>query len=593
MEYLNTERLAGWLRDCGHAELAEQKSFMISEGEHALAVKMLHGRIHHEHLEDRAAFRCITAHILPAQKIAASEAIKLSVPDSSQAIIAALQQQTAENQRQHRNRFIIAIILAVIAILAFSVKGHSEPQQNPSISRTTTACGTLPSGMVVTPGNPAPVLTDESGNLCAGVTVTASVSTPGLAVSVNSGSSSPNVNPTGGNVESSPPSYSTNGVIEPLSLDANGNLRVVGNFVVTQCTSSTCTSTVVQPTAANLNATVVGTGTFAVQAGQTGTWTIQPGNTPNTTPWLATINQGGNSATVTAGNALKVDGSGVTQPVSGTFYQTTQPVSCTTANCIIEIGNGATVAAVKAASTAPVAGDPALVVAISPNTPSLGVTVGNQCTSSTCTDTVVQPTGSNLHVDVDSAPTTAVTIGSPVATTCTSSTCTDTVVQPTAANLNVTVGNAIGNPVYTTACSAGTCAGVTGGGLNTYQSPYPGGGVSASGAVTSAMTGTTSTSVIAAVTGSYLYIQSCTVSNASLTVSTDIVLQIGSGGTTIATIPAPAAAVATTGGGGATVNFGPGGLKVSTISTALYAANVTTGSSTKISCNGYSSTVSW
>jgi len=69
------------------------------------------------------------------------------------------------------------------------------------------------------------------------------------------------------------------------------------------------------------------TGTVAVT--ESGTWTVQPGNTANTTPWLATINQGGNSATVTASNALKVDGSAVTQPVSGTFWQTTQPVSLT------------------------------------------------------------------------------------------------------------------------------------------------------------------------------------------------------------------------------------------------------------------------
>lgn len=53
-------------------------------------------------------------------------------------------------------------------------------------------------------------------------------------------------------------------------------------------------------------------------ATQSGTWTVQPGNTANTTPWLATINQGGNSATVTVSGALKVDGSAVTQPVSGT-----------------------------------------------------------------------------------------------------------------------------------------------------------------------------------------------------------------------------------------------------------------------------------
>src|SRR5262245_4199965 len=55
--------------------------------------------------------------------------------------------------------------------------------------------------------------------------------------------------------------------------------------------------------------------------GQTGTWTVQPGNTPNTTPWLASISQGGNTATVSATNALKVDGSAVTQPVSGNVGQ--------------------------------------------------------------------------------------------------------------------------------------------------------------------------------------------------------------------------------------------------------------------------------
>jgi len=47
-----------------------------------------------------------------------------------------------------------------------------------------------------------------------------------------------------------------------------------------------------------------------VTATQSGTWTVQPGNTPNSTAW-------------------KVDGSGVTQPVSGTFWQATQPVSGT------------------------------------------------------------------------------------------------------------------------------------------------------------------------------------------------------------------------------------------------------------------------
>lgn len=44
---------------------------------------------------------------------------------------------------------------------------------------------------------------------------------------------------------------------------------------------------------------VTNAGTFATQSAQSGTWTVQPGNTANTTAW-------------------KVDGSAVTQPVSGT-----------------------------------------------------------------------------------------------------------------------------------------------------------------------------------------------------------------------------------------------------------------------------------
>jgi hypothetical protein len=61
--------------------------------------------------------------------------------------------------------------------------------------------------------------------------------------------------------------------------------------------------------------------------GQSGTWTVQPGNAANTTPWLTSLNAGGNTATISAGGALKVDGSAATQPVSGTFWQATQPIS--------------------------------------------------------------------------------------------------------------------------------------------------------------------------------------------------------------------------------------------------------------------------
>lgn len=54
-----------------------------------------------------------------------------------------------------------------------------------------------------------------------------------------------------------------------------------------------------------------------VTANQGGTWTVQPGNTANTTAWLVT-------------------GTGGTFPVTGTFWQATQPVSAT--NLDVQIG---------------------------------------------------------------------------------------------------------------------------------------------------------------------------------------------------------------------------------------------------------------
>lgn len=122
------------------------------------------------------------------------------------------------------------------------------------------------------------------------------------------------------------------------------------------------------------------------------------------------------------------------------------------------------------------------------------------------------------------------------------------------------------------------------------NAPSPGG--LASGAITSAMAATTSTSLIGATASNYIYITQCTTSNASTTVSTDILLQDGSGGTTLYVLPAPAASVATTGGGGGAFTF-PIPLKVPTAGNALFAQNVTTGSSTKISCSGYKTTVSY
>lgn len=54
---------------------------------------------------------------------------------------------------------------------------------------------------------------------------------------------------------------------------------------------------------------ITGTGTFATQAAQSGTYTVQPGNTPNTTPWLQQIRDAaGNArgANVNASNQLSI-----------------------------------------------------------------------------------------------------------------------------------------------------------------------------------------------------------------------------------------------------------------------------------------------
>jgi hypothetical protein len=122
---------------------------------------------------------------------------------------------------------------------------------------------------------------------------------------------------------------------------------------------------------------------------------------------------------------------------------------------------------------------------------------------------------------------------------------------------------------------------VTGGALSVTTS----GGVSSanyvSGVISTAMTGTTSTSLLAApAVGLRNYITQITVSNSHATVGTDIIIQDGSGGTTLYVIPAAAVY------GGAAISF-PTPLRQPTLATAIFCANVTTGASTKVSCSGY------
>lgn len=177
-------------------------------------------------------------------------------------------------------------------------------------------------------------------NVTAGGSSNASVSATGAAVPASATYSGMNV---AGNLTG------LTGTVNGLKVDGSAVTQPVSGTVtanqggapwsqnITQVGGSAVT--LGQKTSANSIPTVLASDQSAIPVTQSGTWTVQPGNTANTTPWLATINQGGNSATVSAGGALKVDGSAATQPVSGTVTanQGTSPW----VNNITQIGGSA------------------------------------------------------------------------------------------------------------------------------------------------------------------------------------------------------------------------------------------------------------
>lgn len=114
------------------------------------------------------------------------------------------------------------------------------------------------------------------------------------------------------------PADGTDGLL--VNLGSNNDVTIAdgGNSITVDGTV-----TAAQGTAANLNATVVGTGTFAVQAAQSGTWTVQPGNTANTTAWKVDASSVAVPVTDNAGS-LTVDNAGLTSlngAISGSEVQ--------------------------------------------------------------------------------------------------------------------------------------------------------------------------------------------------------------------------------------------------------------------------------
>ncbi len=356
---------------------------------------------------------------------------------------------------------------------------------------------------------------------------------------------------------------------------ANGTAIKVDGSAVTQPVSLTST-------------TITGT----VAATQSGTWTVQPGNTANTTAW-------------------KVDGSAVTQPVSGSLTTVstvtnlaqmngvaislntgvrdtgTQRVTIAT-NDVVPVSDNSGSLTVDYATTGSGTATGALRVELPTNGTGVIATVG-----AVTAITNALPAGSALigKVGLDQTTpgtTNAVSLAQIGGTTILnggvagSQSIGGTVATNVAINANpLNLGaQAVSseNSAVTTARQVQLVADLVG---KLIVLPYSNPENFVSGAITSAMTGTTTTSLIAApASGLRNYITQITVSNSHATVGTDVIIQDGSGGTTLYTIPAAAVY------GGASITF-PTPLRQPTTATAIYCANVTTGSSTKVSASGY------
>lgn len=117
----------------------------------------------------------------------------------------------------------------------------------------------------------------------------------------------------------------------PWTMTGTGSAGSAAAGVLTvQGISSMTPVQVSQSSAANLNATVVGTGTFAVQAAQSGTWTVQPGNAANTTPWLVTSSpSSGSSAAVTSASSTSAGSNLVVKSGAGNLYHLTVSIGAT------------------------------------------------------------------------------------------------------------------------------------------------------------------------------------------------------------------------------------------------------------------------
>jgi hypothetical protein len=172
------------------------------------------------------------------------------------------------------------------------------------VGRANTAAPTWTDGYMV------PLSVDTAGAL----RITGSISATNPSVSTNGSAVPASSTYIGGEVTTAAPAY-TNGTLDALSLTTSGALRIDGS-AVTQPVSGTVTANIGTSGSLALESTQAKVTIAQGSALGSNTQTMVGGSVTTAAPTYTTGNI--NPLSLTTSGALRIDGSGVTQPVSGT-----------------------------------------------------------------------------------------------------------------------------------------------------------------------------------------------------------------------------------------------------------------------------------
>jgi hypothetical protein len=206
-------------------------------------------------------------------------------------------------------KFLFFILLALGA-LCVPVSAQQQLQ-----ALIVSACGTPPVSYVA--GTYGILTMDTTGKLCDG-----GGGGGGGGTSSNFGAVFPSAGTAAGAEYLSSPPTLTTGQMVAFQTDVNGNLKVTGTFwPYTLGQQLAAASIPVVLTAAQITAL---TPLATVAATQSGTWTVQPGNTPNTVPWLVapSASASGGATPYHVGSAASNNSTNV-KASAGTVYDLT------------------------------------------------------------------------------------------------------------------------------------------------------------------------------------------------------------------------------------------------------------------------------